>query len=162
MSESGGRRIKRAMKLNTTSIKFVDEPLLERFKHIKVLVPYLEQKLSDIDLHNNAVSSDLAELINGRHLTNIGTFRAYCIEYLRNHPDIHQDMTLIVRQLAPTENGLPIEIYVFTNTVEWVQFEAIQSDIFDHLFSVLSEFNLEAFQSPSGADLKQLTLHNTI
>ena len=162
MSESGGRRIKRAIKLNTNSIKFVDEPLLERFKHIKVLVPYLEQKLSDIDLHNNSVSSDLAEIINGRHLTNIGTFRAYCIEYLRNHPNIHQDMTIIVRQLAPTENGLPIEIYVFTNTVEWVQFEAIQSDIFDHLFSVLSEFNLEAFQSPSGADLKQLALHNKI
>lgn len=160
MSESGGRRIKRAIKLDTNSIKFVDKPLLERLKHIKVLVPYLEKKLSDIDLHNNAVSSDLAELINGRHLTNIGTFRAYCIEYLRNHPYIHQEMTLLVRQLAPSENGLPIEIYVFTNTVEWVQFEAIQSDIFDHLFSVLSEFNLEAFQSPSGADLKQLNIPN--
>ena len=158
MSESGGRRIKRAIKLDTNSIKFVDEPLLERFKQIKVLVPYLEQKLNDIHLHNDAVSRNLAELINGRHLTNIGTFRAYCIEYLRNHPDVHQDMTLIVRQLAPSENGLPIEIYVFTKTVEWVQFEAIQSDIFDHLFSVLSEFNLESFQSPSGADLKQLTL----
>jgi miniconductance mechanosensitive channel len=156
MSDSGGRRIKRALQIDLSSIQFADAALLERFKQIKVLRPYLEDKLSDIQKHNEGIGNDLAELINGRRLTNVGTFRAYCIAYLRNHPKIHQEMTLLVRQLAPTENGLPIEIYVFTNDTAWGNYEAIQSDIFDHLLSILPEFKLRAFQSPSGADFQQI------
>ncbi len=155
MSESGGRRIKRAIKIDLHTIQFADEALLERFKNIRVLKPYLEQKLVEIQQHNKGISNDLAELINGRRLTNIGTFRAYCLAYLRNHPKIRQDMTLLVRQLPATENGLPIEIYVFTNDIAWANYEGIQGDIFDHLLSILPEFKLRAYQSPSGVDLER-------
>jgi len=156
MSESGGRRIKRSLNIDMRTIQFADEQLLERFKRIRLLRPYLEQKLEDIQKHNSEVENDLAELINGRRLTNIGTFRAYCVAYLRNHPKIHQSgMTLLVRQLAPTEKGIPIEIYCFTNDTAWVNFEDIQGDLFDHLLSILPEFGLSTYQSPSGADLEK-------
>ena len=156
MSESGGRRIKRSLNIDMRTIQFADEQLLERFKRIRLLRPYLEQKLEDIQKHNTEVENDLAELINGRRLTNIGTFRAYCVAYLRNHPKIHQSgMTLLVRQLAPTEKGIPIEIYCFTNDTAWVNFEDIQGDLFDHLLSILPEFGLSTYQSPSGADLEK-------
>ena len=154
MSESGGRRIKRSIKIDLRTVQFADADLLERFQQINVLRPYLEEKLTEIQQHNKGVSNDLAELINGRRLTNIGTFRAYCVAYLRNHPKIHKEMTLLVRQLAPCENGLPIEIYVFTSDTAWVNYEGIQGDIFDHLLSILPEFKLSAFQRPSGHDLE--------
>ena len=104
----------------------------------------------------------MSELINGRRLTNVGTFRAYCVAYLRNHPQIHQDMTLLVRQLTPSSQGLPLEIYVFTNDIAWARYEDIQGDIFDHLLSVMPEFGLSAYQAPSGADLEKagLSLQN--
>ena len=154
MSESGGRRIKRSIKIDLRTVQFADADLLERFQQINVLRPYLEEKLTEIQQHNKGVSNDLAELINGRRLTNIGTFRAYCVAYLRNHPKIHKEMTLLVRQLAPCENGLPIEIYVFTSDTAWGNYEGIQGDIFDHLLSILPEFKLSAFQRPSGHDLE--------
>lgn len=157
MSESGGRRIKRSIFLDMRTMKFADETLLERFKRIRILRPYLERKLDDIQKHNADVGEDLNELINGRRLTNVGTFRAYCVAYLRNHPKIHQEgMTLLVRQLSASEKGLPIEIYCFTNDTAWVSFEDIQGDIFDHLFSILPEFGLSVFQAPSGADLEKV------
>lgn len=155
MSESGGRRIKRAIYVDMRTIQFADETLLERFKRIRLLRPYLEAKLEEIQKHNSDVGEELSELINGRRLTNIGTFRAYCVAYLRNHPQLHQDMTLIVRQLAATSNGLPIEIYVFSNDIAWARFEDIQGDIFDHFLSVLPEFGLSAYQAPSGADIEK-------
>ena len=156
MSESGGRRIKRSLNIDVRTIQFADETLLERFKGIRILRPYLEEKLEDIQKHNADVADDLSELINGRRLTNVGTFRAYCVAYLRNHPKIHQSgMTLIVRQLAPTQTGLPIELYAFANDTAWANFEDIQGDIFDHLLSILPEFQLSAFQSPSGADVEK-------
>ncbi len=156
MSESGGRRIKRCIKIDLRTVHFADEELLGRFKSIKVLKPYLEKKLAEIQQYNQGVSNRLDELINGRRLTNIGTFRAYCVAYLRNHPKIHQSgMTLLVRQLPPTENGLPIELYCFANDTDWVNYEDIQGDIFDHLMSILPEFKLSAYQSPSGADLEK-------
>ncbi|MDP4878686.1 MAG: mechanosensitive ion channel, partial [Opitutales bacterium] len=121
------------------------------------LRPYLERKLDDIQKYNADVGEDLNELINGRRLTNVGTFRAYCVAYLRNHPKIHQkEMTLLVRQLSASEKGLPIEIYCFTNDTAWVNYEDIQGDIFDHLFSILPEFGLSVFQAPSGADLEKV------
>ena len=156
MSESGGRRIKRSLNIDLRTIQFADETLLERFKGIRILRPYLETKLGDIQKYNADVADDLSELINGRRLTNVGTFRAYCVAYLRNHPKIHQSgMTLIVRQLAPTQTGLPIELYAFANDTAWANFEDIQGDIFDHLFSILPEFQLSAFQAPSGADVEK-------
>lgn len=154
MHESGGRRIKRSINIDLRSIQFADEELLERFKNIRILRPYLEEKLSDIQKHNSSVGDDLSELINGRRLTNVGTFRAYCLAYLRNHPKIHTNgMTLIVRQLEPTQTGLPIELYAFANDTRWAHYEDIQADIFDHLLSILPEFKLRAFQNPSGSDL---------
>lgn len=159
MSESGGRRIKRSLSIDMRTIQFADEDLLGRFKRIRLLRPYLEAKLKEIQEYNEGVGEDLAELINGRRLTNIGTFRAYCLAYLRNHPKIHKDMTLLVRQLASGQNGLPIEIYVFTNDTAWARYEDIQGDIFDHFLSILPEFGLSAYQAPSGADLEKAGLH---
>lgn len=158
MSEAGGRRIKRAMHIDMRTIQFADEAQLERFKRIRLLRPYLEAKLQDIQKYNEGVGEDLSELINGRRLTNIGTFRAYCVAYLRNHPKVRQDMTLLVRQLTPGAHGLPLEIYIFTNDIVWANYEDIQGDIFDHLLSVLPEFGLSAYQAPSGADLEKVGL----
>ena len=158
MSESGGRRIKRALNIDMRTIRFADEKLLETFKGIRILKPYLDAKLEDIRKHNEDVPNDISELINGRRLTNVGTFRAYCVAYLQNHAKIHKDMTLLVRQLDPTPQGLPIEIYVFSNDTAWVNFEDIQGDIFDHFFSVLPEFGLSTYQVPSGADLEKAGL----
>ena len=158
MSESGGRRIKRALHIDMRTIRFADEKLLETFQGIRILKPYLEAKLEDIRKFNEDVPNDISELINGRRLTNIGTFRAYCVAYLKNHAKIHQNMTLLVRQLAPTPQGLPIEIYVFSNDTAWVNYEDIQGDIFDHFFSVLPEFGLSSYQVPSGADLEKAGL----
>jgi miniconductance mechanosensitive channel len=155
MSESGGRRIKRPLHIDMRTIRFADGKLLERFKRIRLLRPYLESKLDEIQEFNEGVGENLDELINGRRLTNVGTFRAYCVAYLGNHPKIHQDMTLLVRQLSPGALGLPIEIYVFTNDTAWKTYEDIQGDIFDHLLSVLPEFDLSPYQSPSGADLEK-------
>lgn len=157
MSESGGRRIKRSIQIDLRTIQFADAQLLDRFRDIKVLQPYLGEKLMEIQTHNEDVSDDLAELINGRRLTNIGTFRAYCLAYLRNHPKVHHSgMTLLVRQLPPTDKGLPIELYCFVNDTAWANYEGVQGDIFDHLLSILPEFNLSAYQSPSGADVAAL------
>lgn len=154
MSDSGGRRIKRSIHIDLRSIQFADETLLKRFEHIRILKNYLYEKLKEIKEHNSDVENDLSELINGRRLTNIGTFRAYCAAYLRNHPKIHtKGMTLLVRQLEPTEKGVPIELYAFTNDTRWANYEDIQGDIFDHLFSILPEFNLKPYQAPSGSDL---------
>ncbi len=158
MSEAGGRRIKRSLHIDMRTIQFADETLLERFKRIRLLRPYLEAKLEEIQKHNNDVGEELSELINGRRLTNVGTFRAYCVAYLRQHPKVHQDMTLLVRQLAPGAQGLPLEIYVFSNDTAWARYEDIQGDIFDHFLSVLPEFGLSAYQAPSGADLEKTGL----
>jgi len=156
MSEAGGRRIKRALHIDMRTIKFADEQLLERFKRIRLLRPYLNAKLEDVQTYNSGVGEDLAELINARRLTNLGTFRAYCLAYLKNHPKVHQDgMTLLVRQLAPNEKGVPIELYCFANDIAWVNYEDIQADLFDHLLSILPEFGLSVFQAPSGADLER-------
>lgn len=154
MSESGGRRIKRSISLDLNSVKFCDEALLERFGKISLLEDYLEQKKTDIAKHNSDLKCDPSNLVNGRHLTNLGTFRAYIEAYLQNHAEISKDLTFLVRQMAPGETGVPIQIYVFSTDKRWVQYEAIQADIFDHLLSVAPEFDLRVFQSPSGADLQ--------
>jgi len=156
MSESGGRRIKRSFNLDMGSIKFVDEDLLKKFENIELLKDYLKEKTKEMQDFNKSKKVDMNELINGRRLTNVGTLRAYIISYLHNHPKIHQDMTFLVRHLSPTEHGLPIEIYVFSNDQVWANYEAIQADIFDHVLAVIPEFDLRVFQNPTGADFQAL------
>ncbi|MBN1266716.1 MAG: mechanosensitive ion channel [Anaerolineales bacterium] len=158
MSESGGRRIKRALYIDMTSVRFCDQEMLDHFGTIRLLQPYLENKKKEINTYNKQRDLNPDDIINGRQLTNIGTLRAYILEYLRNHPQINKDMTLMVRQLAPTPNGLPLELYTFSADQEWAVYENIQGDIFDHLFAILPEFDLRVFQSPSGYDLKTLAL----
>ena len=158
MSESGGRRIKRALMIDVNSIRFCDEKLFEQLSRIHLLSDYLQTRQQDIADYNRAKQlepeNDLG--INGRRQTNIGIFRAYVITYLRDNPLISKDMTFLVRQLAQTEHGLPLEIYVFSTDQRWVQYEEIQSDIFDHLFAALPVFDLRPFQNPTGYDMQHL------
>ena len=150
MSESGGRRIKRSIKINMKSIKFCSDSMIEKFKTIYLLKDYMEEKLKEINVHNIDKKINEADVVNRRSLTNVGTFRAYVKFYLKSNAKIHNDMTFLVRQLAPQSDGLPIEIYVFSNDTNWVNYEAIQSDIFDHLLAILPEFDLEVFQNLTG------------
>ncbi|MAL64744.1 MAG: mechanosensitive ion channel protein MscS [Candidatus Marinimicrobia bacterium] len=150
MSESGGRRIKRSIKINMKSIKFCNASMIEKFKSISLLNDYINEKITEIKKENENSSIEDNNILNGRSLTNIGTFRAYIKFYLKNNPNIHEDMTFLIRQLSPQSDGLPIEIYVFSNDTDWVNYESIQSDIFDHLLAILPEFELEIFQSLSG------------
>jgi len=154
MQESGGRRIKRAIYLDQQSVHFLNAEERRHLYRFNLLEEYLKEKRKEIDDWNEKLAERGQEPVNTRRVTNIGTFRAYIERYLRSHPGIHQNMTLIVRQLAPTAEGLPLEIYCFTNTVAWVQYEAIQSDIFDHLLAILPEFGLRVFQHPSGSDMR--------
>ncbi|MFY3793276.1 mechanosensitive ion channel family protein [Ureibacillus sp. MALMAid1270] len=154
MQASGGRRLKRSLLIDTTSISFCSEEFIEKCKSIHYLKDYIVEREKEIAEFNKKNQIDRSNLVNGRALTNIGVFRAYIQNYLKNHPGIHKESTLMVRQLEPTENGVPLEIYAFANTTVWVQYETIQSDIFDHLFAVAPEFELRIFQNPSGNDLK--------
>ena len=155
MSASGGRRIKRSISIDVTSIRFLDEDEMQRLNKAHLLKPYLTSRHQEINEWNRQQGST-ESILNLRRMTNIGTFRAYLNEYLRNHPRIRKDMTLMVRQLAPGDNGLPLEIYAFTNTVVWLEYESIQADIFDHIFAIVEEFGLRLHQSPTGNDIRSL------
>lgn len=155
MQDSGGRRIKRPIHIDMNSVTFCTEDELDRFSEFAFLAPYVEAKRSELAAWNEEHAVDMSMPINGRRLTNLGTFRAYVRAYLRSHPLVHQDMTLLVRHLAPTEHGLPIEIYVFTNDIVWANYEGIQADIFDHILAVIPEFGLRVHQAPSGLDLRE-------
>ncbi len=157
MSESGGRRIKRSINIDMASVRFCTAEMLERFKKITYITEYVETKLDEIGAQNREAGIDESDLINGRHLTNLGTFRAYVVAYLRSHRQVHQGMTFLVRHLQPAETGLPIEIYVFSSDKVWANYEAIQADIFDHILAVIPEFELRVFQNPTGADFRALT-----
>ena len=157
MSESGGRRVKRSINIDMNSIKFCTQDMIDRYKKFNLIKEYIEDKVSDIDKHNTSKNIIDEALVNGRNLTNIGTFRAYISAYLSNHPQIHKDMTFLIRQLSPTENGVPIQVYVFINDTNWINYEAIQSDIFDHLLAIAQEFDLKIFQNPTGRDFNSLT-----
>ena len=157
MSESGGRRIKRSVFIDMNSIKFCSDAMLERFGKIHLLKEYLETKKEEIAAYNAERKVDTTVLINGRRQTNVGVFRAYVIAYLRQHPKIHQNMTFLVRQLQSTPQGLPIEIYVFSNDQVWANYEAIQADIFDHILAAITEFDLRVYQYPSGYDFLGIT-----
>jgi len=157
MSESGGRRIKRSFSIDMSTIKFCDDEMLSRFKKFKSIGEYIKSKKDELTRANEKLGVTQSYRADQRSLTNIGTFRTYLYNYLKTHPKIHQNMTLLVRQLPPSPTGLPIEIYVFSNDQEWISFENIQSDIFDHILAVLPEFDLGVFQNPSGRDFEQLT-----
>lgn len=154
MQTAGGRRIKRSLFVDTNSISFCSDEMIHNFKNIDYLVNYVTTREREIIEYNIKNKVNQSSRVNGRALTNIGVFRAYITNYLQHHPGINQEMTLMVRQLAPTENGLPIEIYAFTNNTEWAVYETVQADIFDHLFAVAPEFGIQIFQNPTGNDFK--------
>jgi len=154
MQEAGGRRIKRSLHLDQNSVHFLNPEEIEHLRQFKLLAPYLKSKESELMSWNSQLEEPLRVAVNTRRVTNIGTFRAYVENYLRQHQGIRQDMTLLVRQMAPLADGLPLELYCFTNTTAWVAYEAIQSDIFDHMLAILPEFGLRVFQHPSGADMR--------
>jgi len=153
MSQSGGRRIKRAIYLDTSTIRFQTADEVEHFTEFALLKDYIKDKEQELREYNARLATEVKAEVNQRRLTNAGTFRAYAFNYLKNHPYIHQDMTLLVRQLPPGPEGLPIEIYCFTNTTEWARYEDIQSDIFDHFLAIVPAFGLKLFQKPSGSDI---------
>ncbi|AJR27002.1 MULTISPECIES: mechanosensitive ion channel family protein [unclassified Sphingobium] len=155
MAESGGRRIMRSLMIDQGSVRFLDEDDTDSMGRFSVLRPYLQSKQREIEQWN--AEHGAHGTINGRRLTNIGTFRAYVLAYLQSRRDIAQDKTLLVRQLAPSENGLPLEIYAFANSTIWAEYEGAQADIFDHLLAILPEFGLRLFQRPAGADLAAMT-----
>ncbi|MAK30368.1 MAG: mechanosensitive ion channel protein MscS [Acinetobacter sp.] len=155
MSQAGCRRIKRSLFIDQSSVHFMSETEQEKLKNFILLNQYLDLKKSEITSFNHQLSNQ--SLYNQRRLTNLGTFRAYIEFYLRQHSGIAQNQSLMVRQLQPTSEGLPLEIYAFTNTTAWVAYEAIQSDIFDHLLAIIPEFGLKIYQAPSGADFKLLS-----
>lgn len=157
MQMSGGRRIKRTIQISIDSIKFVDQEMRERFKQIGLIKDYIIKRQQEIEQFNTEFEINTNVLINGRRMTNIGVFREYISQYLLKHPGINHDMTLLVRQLEPGEHGLPIEIYCFTATVKWAEYESIQSDIFDHMLAAASYFGLTVFQSPAGKDFRELS-----
>ena len=156
MEQSGGRRIKRAINIDMTSVKFCDEEMLQRFLKFEYLKEYIRNRSEEIEKHNREKGIDASELVNGRRMTNVGTFRAYLVSYLKNHPKINREMTFMVRHLTPTDKGLPIEIYVFSSDQAWVNYEAIMADIFDHVLAVIPRFDLRVFQSPTGHDMRLL------
>ena len=155
MINSGGRRIKRAIIIDVASIRFYNQEQLESLKSVKLIANYLAQKQAEIEqqaVDSADINTVSVETINARQLTNIGTFRAYIVAYLKQHPKVHQDMTCMVRQLPASEVGLPLELYFFSSDQNWVNYEAIQADIFDHLFAAAPLFGLRVFQHPSGYD----------
>lgn len=146
----------RAIHLDINSIRFCTEAMVERYARIDLLAEYMQRKRDEIARHNGVLEAGSLP-INGRRLTNVGTFRAYVAAYLRRHPMIDPEMSFLVRQLPPTELGLPIQVYVFCTETVWERYEAIQADIFDHLLATVPEFDLKVFQSPTGSDFGTLT-----
>jgi miniconductance mechanosensitive channel len=156
MQESPGRRIKRALYIDMNSIHFCDQGCISRYTKVDYIKDYIQSKQSELDEFNKENVGDPESLVNGRHLTNVGIFRAYMMAYLKNHPGINQNLALLVRQLAPTDSGLPLEIYCFSSEKDWVNYESLQADIFDHLLAVAKEFDLKVFQKPAGFDIQGL------
>jgi len=156
MQESGGRRIKRAIHIKISTIRYLNSNEIENLKKIALLAPYIAQREEEIKKYNSEHNVDEDVLVNGRRMTNVGLFRAYIKAYALHNPNIHQGLTLLVRQLAPTEHGLPLELYMFTKGTQWAFFEDVMSDVFDHLFAAIKYFDLEVFELPASDDLRHL------
>jgi miniconductance mechanosensitive channel len=161
MADSGGRRIKRDIAIRMESVKFASPRLIEKLQKVKFLSEFVTQRQREIANYNQAHNLT-DEQLNVRKQTNIGLFRRYLEYYLKHNESIHQGMTIMVRQLQPTSNGVPIEIYCFTNTIAWLEYEAIQADIFDHIFAVVNEFELQIHENPSGADMRAFVDSKTV
>ncbi|MDR2010758.1 MAG: mechanosensitive ion channel family protein [Bacteroidales bacterium] len=155
MVESGGRRIKRSVNIDMKSIKFCSPELLDKLSKFYLLKDYISEKTVEIEAYNKKLNVSDDIVMNGRHLTNIGIFRKYLEEYLKHNEKINKDMTFLVRQLSPTAEGIPMEIYVFSNVTQWVGYEGVQSDIFDHVLAIIPEFELRVFQDPTGDDFRK-------
>ncbi len=158
MQAMGVRRIKRSINIDINSIRFVTDEMRGRFSKYERVRDYVKLRQAEIDQYNSKAKVDKSELINGRHMTNVGVFRRYALRYLEEHPKIDQKETVMVRQLQPTEEGIPLEIYAFSSDIAWINYENIQSDIFDHLIAAVDKFDLRIFQNPSGSDFKSLNL----
>ncbi|MDR8389847.1 mechanosensitive ion channel family protein [Aliifodinibius sp. S!AR15-10] len=156
MQQSGGRRIKRAIYIDSQTVKFVDPEMREELKKYHLLKEFLETRQKEIEEYNEKHNLDTSVLINGRRMTNLGVFRKYVELYLKNHPQVNQDMTVMVRQLGTESRGIPLEIYCFTNTTAWLEYETIQADIFDHLYATVAFFDLDIFQEPSGRNFSNV------
>jgi miniconductance mechanosensitive channel len=160
MQRSGGRRIKRSIYIDITSVEFCDEKMISEFRKIQYISNYIDRKIEEITKYNKENKVDTSSLVNGRHLTNLGTFRAYLSAYISSHPRLNKEMIMMVRQLPPGELGIPIEIYAFTNTISWIPYEDIQADIFDHVLAIVPEFGLRVLQVPSGSDIRSLSRYS--
>jgi len=156
MQESGGRRIKRSISIKISTIRYLTEAEISELKKIELLAPFIAKREEEIKAYNQRTGVDESVLVNGRRMTNIGLFRAYINAYAKNNPDIHKGLTFMVRQLAPNEHGLPLELYMFTNGTQWAFFENTMSDLFDHLFAAIKYFHLEVFELPASDDLRHL------
>lgn len=155
MRESGGRRVKRSINIDMTSVKFCTPEMLDKYRKIRLLKDYVDQTEQVVKQYNEEHGIDNSILVNGRRQTNLGVFRAYLTAYLQSLPDINQELTCMVRQLQPTDHGIPMELYFFCAIKDWVPYEAVQSDVFDHVLAIIPEFDLQVFQSPSGRDFRQ-------
>jgi miniconductance mechanosensitive channel len=156
MSRSGGRRIKRSVFVDVSTVRFLEPEEIERFAKWALLRDYIGSKTRELEAYNAEPGRNPEIAADVRRLTNVGTLRAYIVSYLHHHPKIHEDMTLLVRQLQPGPTGLPIEVYCFTNDTNWNVYEGIQGDLFDHILAIMKDFGLRVFQEPTGADLRQL------
>jgi miniconductance mechanosensitive channel len=158
MQESGGRRIKRALQIDLNTIRFCDDDMIARLRAIDLVREYVETGLAQSAPPEEAHDASACHPFCGPQLTNIGVFRAYVTNYLRQRPDLHHEgMTMLVRQLDPGPTGLPLEVYVFAKTTEWVEYEGIQAEIFEHLVAAAPQFSLRVFQEPTGVDMRALT-----
>ena len=157
MKETGGRRIMRSLTIDISSVRFLSNREIEKLRESHLLKEYINKKMREVhDYNSEHLKKSSSTLTNGRWLTNVGTFRAYIIEYLKKHPNSKKDLTMLVRQLEPTDKGLPLQVYAFVDTTVWAEYEGIQSDIFDHLLAIAPEFGLNIFQQPTGRDFKAL------
>ncbi|MCL3852370.1 MULTISPECIES: mechanosensitive ion channel family protein [Parabacteroides] len=158
MQESGGRRVKRSINIDMNSVRFCTPEMLAKFRKISLLTEYIDTKQKELERYNEEHNIDDSIKVNGRRQTNLGVFRAYLVNYLKSNPDVNKDLTCMVRQLQPTEKGIPMELYFFAATTVWIPYEGIQSDVFDHILAVLPEFGLQVFQEVSGSDLHHLRI----
>ena len=158
MQESGGRRVKRSINIDMNSVRFCTPEMLEKFRKIALLTEYVDTKQQELETYNKEHNIDGSILVNGRRQTNLGVFRAYLVNYLKSNPDVNKDLTCMVRQLQPTEKGIPMELYFFAATTVWIPYEGIQADVFDHILAILPEFGLQVFQEVSGSDLRHLKI----
>lgn len=160
MQDSGARRIKRSINIDMNSVHFCTPEMLDRFRKISLITDYIDGKEEELKKYNKEHNIDASIRVNGRRQTNIGVFRAYLVNYLKSHPNVNQNLTCMVRQLQPTEKGIPMELYFFAATTQWIPYEDIQSDVFDHIMAIVPEFGLQVFQGVTGYDLRHLKIEN--